>query len=203
MRYKNLVLDVGEVLLSYRWLPMMEEYGLSPEESRQFYDMMFGDGRWDEFDLGILPYEAIMEKYVERYPVHEDAIRYFLTHYDQMPVPRPKVYEQVERLMDRGMKAYILSNYPDVLFASHTKLIPFMDRLSGKVVSSSIHVMKPDRRIYETLFAEYGILPGESIFFDDRMVNVEASIAAGMDAVCVGSEEALIRELAKLDAPEL
>lgn len=195
MKYKNLVLDVGEVLLSYRWEEMMMDYGLSREEANRFYSMMLEDPLWDEFDLEILPFEEVMAKYISKNPSHEAAIRYFLTHIELMPLPRQAVYERVERLMDAGMRVYILSNYPSTLFKEHTKLIPFMDRLSGMVVSSSIHIMKPDRRMYEALYRKCGILPGESIFFDDRVKNTDGAIATGMDAVCVPTEEELLRQL--------
>ena len=198
MRYKNIVLDVGNVLLSYRWQEMMEDYGLSPAESLRFYNMMFEDPLWLEFDLENIPYGEVVERFVQKNPSHEDAIRYFLSHIERMPVARPQVYARIERLLDSGIKAYILSNYSSVLFAEHTKLIPFMDRLSGMVVSSSVHIIKPNRAIYEALFEKCGILPQESLFFDDRRENTEAAIAAGMDAICVRTEEELIAALEKL-----
>ncbi len=198
MKYKNLVLDVGEVLLSYRWREMMEDYGLSKDEADRFYYMMFGDPMWVELDLENIPFDEVMGMFIEKNPSHEDEIRYFFSHKELMPVARDAIYREVERLLDGGMRAYILSNYPSTFFTEHTKRIPFMDRLSGMIVSSGVHLMKPDRRIYEALFHTYGILPEESIFFDDRKVNVDASVALGMDAVQVTTEEMLIRELQKL-----
>ena len=198
MRYRNVVFDVGHVLLSYRWKEMMIDYGMTPQEAEDFYDMMFHDPLWIQFDLENWSYEEVAAKFIEKNPGHAEAIRYFLYHRELMPVARGGVYERVERLMEQGRQIYILSNYSSVLFQTHTKLVPFMDRLSGKMVSYMIHIGKPDRRIYEALYRECGILPEESIFFDDRQENIDGANATGMDAVLVTSEEQLERELDQL-----
>ena len=198
MQYRNVVFDVGHVLLSYRWHGMMMDYGLSEEEAHAFHRMMFDDPLWLEFDLENWSYEEVAAKFIQKNPQHAEEIRYFLYHREKMPIARPGVYERVERLMEEGVRIYILSNYSSVMFADHTKLIPFMDRLSGKMVSSQIHIGKPDRRIYEALYRECDILPEESLFFDDRPENIKGAEATGMDAILVTSETMLEETLDRL-----
>ena len=195
MRYRNLVFDVGHVLLSYRWKEMMVDYGMTPKEAEDFYDMMFHDPLWLEFDLENWSYEEVAAKFIEKNPSYAEEIRYFLYHRELMPVARPGVYERIEKLMAQGRRICILSNYSSVLFDAHTKLIPFMDRILGKMVSCMIHIGKPDRRIYEALYRECDILPAESLFFDDRPENIEGAAATGMDGILVTSEEQLEQEL--------
>lgn len=198
MKYRNIVFDVGEVLLSYRWREMMVDYGLSLDEAEAFYHLMFDDPLWTEFDLENLPYDEVAAKYIEKYPSQSDAIHYFLYHRELMPVAREGVYARIEQLFEQGRKIFLLSNYSSELFAIHTALIPFMDRISGRMVSSMIHICKPDRRIYEALYNKYDIRPGESLFFDDRPENVDGAIATGMDAVYVTSEKMLEQRLDEL-----
>ena len=191
LKYCNYVFDVGQVLLSYRWKEMMIDYGLTPEEAQRFYEMMFNDPLWAQFDLENWSFEEVAAKFIEKNPDHAEEIRYFLFHREMMPVARPGVYARCEKLLDRGARLYILSNYSSVLFKAHTRLIPFMDRISGMMVSYMIHINKPDPRIYQALYQTCGIRPEESVFFDDRQENVDGAIATGMDALLVESEEAL------------
>lgn len=195
MKYKNYVFDVGHVLLSYRWMDMLIEHGMTEEEASTFAEMMFRDPLWNEFDLENIPYDEVKELYIKKYPHEEDNIRFFLDNKELMPKARPGVYERIIKLKNLGAKIFVLSNYSSVLFKAHTRLIPIMDEFDGMVVSSEIHIMKPDRRIYETLFDRYGIKPEESVFYDDRQVNVEGSIAVGMDSVLITSEQMLEEEL--------
>ena len=198
MQYRNLVFDVGSVLLSYQWREMMIEYGMSEQEVDGFYEMMFHDPLWEQFDLENWSYDEVGAKFIEKNPEHAEDIRYFLFHKDRMPVARPGVYERIARLKEMGYRIYLLSNYSSVLFAAHTRLIPFMDELDGMVVSYQIHIGKPDPRIYHALFDRYGLVPGECLFFDDRQGNVDGAKACGMDAVLVTSEKMLEKELSKM-----
>lgn len=198
MQYRNVVFDVGHVLLSYRWKEMMVDYGLTPQEAEDFYDMMFHDPLWLQFDLENWSYEEVAAKFIEKNPTHAEEIRYFLYHKELMPVARNGVYERIEKLMAQGRRIYILSNYSSVLLEAHTKLVPFMDRLSGKMVSYMIHIGKPDRRIYEALYRECDIKPEESLFFDDRQENIDGAEVTGMDGILVISEGQLEQELDNL-----
>ena len=50
---KNIIFDVGDVLLSYRWKYMLMDYGLSEEEAVRIGTEMFDDpeGLWGLLDL--------------------------------------------------------------------------------------------------------------------------------------------------------
>ena len=40
--------------------------------------------------------------------------------------------------------------------------------------------MKPEPRIYEILLERYGLTPSETLFIDDREMNIEAAAALGI-----------------------
>ena len=50
------------------------------------------------------------------------------------------------------------------------------------VFSSMVGTEKPEAKIYELLIKELGVSPGEVIFFDDRIENVEAAKEFGINA---------------------
>ena len=197
--YKNLVFDVGGVLLGYRPREMMiEDHKMAPEEADRFLEEVFSNSLWDEFDLENIPFEEVVGMYIKLFPKWEEHIRWMMSNTHLMPVRRPKVWDEVKRLKDKGYKIYLLSNYSSVLFAKHTKGASFLDSIDGAVVSYQIHRMKPEAVIYQTLFEKYALRPGDCLFFDDRLENIVASSDLGMDSFRVTSEESLLAILHRL-----
>ena len=195
---KNLIFDVGDVLLSYRWQQIMIDHGLTPEETATFWDKFFWDGHWDMYDAGKYNTKEFMKFMSDLYPEEAENIEYLLTHMELMPIPRPAVWEKVSRLKkEKGYKLYILSNYPVEMFDCHTAQITCMKDMDGIVVSGAVHKTKPNRDIYEHIINEYGLDPAESMFFDDREVNIEGAKAAGLNGTVIESEEFLLDLLDK------
>ena len=64
----------------------------------------------------------------------------------------------------------------------------------GIMVSSSVHLIKPDTRIYELLCNTYSLKPEECIFIDDRPENVEAAEAVGMKGIIFDGSFAVIEK---------
>lgn len=196
---RNLVFDVGHVLLSYRWQEMFMEYGLDEKESIRVGEEMFSYPGWtNQFDRGIVTPEELIEIYRQEYPKDQEAIAWFLQHGKDMRVDRPEIWDQVGRLKKAGYHIYLLSNYSEYLFKQHTQEECFLQYLDGKVVSYEPHMIKPEPGIYQYLFAKYQLKAEECLFFDDRYENVEASWQEGMDAVWVSSREMLHKTLKSL-----
>lgn len=196
-KYKNIVFDVGGVLLEYRWRAMFTDYGLSLDEADRIGHEMFEcpEKIWSRFDLGIETDEEIIEDFEKIYPSDRKPIRWFIEHGEYMHTPRPKVWDMVHRLKEAGYHLYILSNYPETLFHKHTEYADFMKDMDGMMVSYMIHKAKPGREIYEALCEKYSLDPAESIFFDDRAENVQGAIDFGMDSERVTDEESFILRL--------
>jgi len=195
---KNIIFDVGDVLLEYRWHDMLTDYGLEDGEADKVAGFMFNDILWHEFDLAIMTRDEIIQKYIKSYPEYADTIQWFMTHGEFMHVNREDVWEKVQELKNKGYGIYILSNYSEELFEKHTKDAPFIKIADGIVVSYQIHITKPDKGIYQYLLNKYKLKAEECIFFDDRKENTEAAIKLGINAVTVTSKEFLLEELDKL-----
>ncbi len=198
---KNLVFDVGGVLIGYRCLEMLQDYGLSLEEARRVADVVFENDMWTHgMDMGMYTVEQVIEKYREAAPEDILIIEWFLRNAELMVIPRPRVWAQVERLKWQGYRIYLLSNYSKELFERHTGGASFLEVLDGAVVSYQVQLVKPDIRIYRELLNKYNLNPAESLFFDDRLENAKAAMEAGMQAFHVESEEGLLCRLAELES---
>jgi putative hydrolase of the HAD superfamily len=200
LKYRNVIFDVGSVLLDYRWEDMLRDYGLDKEDALRVGHEMFDDpeGLWQQMDLGIRSIEDIIAAYAQHYPKDAEVIRWFIEHGEYMHVPRPKVWKMVHQLKEKGYHIYLLSNYPEGLFHKHTQYADFMKDLDGKMVSYMIHEAKPSVAIYQALCERNHLTPSECIFFDDRKENVEAAIRFGMASKQVLSQEGLLEDLQML-----
>lgn len=189
---KNLVFDVGNVLIEYRWNQMLLDYGLSKEEAAVAGPLFFEHETWKELDLGNMPVEDVIVLYEKQLPQYAGLIRWFLTHLELMPVPRPDVWEKVHALKEKGYKIYLLSNYNEDFFRVHTQGAAFLEDIDGKVVSYEIHKIKPYPEIYQYLLDKYGLNPQECVFFDDRPENTQTAEELGIKTYTITSKEYLL-----------
>ena len=201
---KNIIFDVGDVLLDYRWQQMLMDYGLDESEAYRVGRELFDDpdGLWHEYDLGVKSQEEIIQEFEQKHPKDAEVIRWFISHGEYMHVARPAIWKLVHQLKEAGYHLYILSNYPELLFKKHTQYADFMDDMEGMVVSYMLHVGKPERIVYQTLCDRYGLNKEECLFFDDRAENVQGAIDFGMRAKRVLSAKGLavaLEELLRLE----
>ena len=197
---KNIIFDVGDVLLDYRWQQMLMDYGLDEAEAYRVGRELFDDpdGLWHEYDLGVKSQEEIIQEFEQKHPKDAEVIRWFISHGEYMHVARPAIWKLVHQLKEAGYHLYILSNYPEILFKKHTQYADFMDDMEGMVVSYMLHVGKPERIVYQTLCDRYGLNKEECLFFDDRAENVQGAIDFGMRAKRVLSAKGLAADLEEL-----
>ena len=197
---KNIIFDVGDVLLDYRWQQMLMDYGLDESEAYRVGRELFDDpdGLWHEYDLGVKSQEEIIQEFEQKHPKDAEVIRWFISHGEYMHVARPAIWKLVHQLKEAGYHLYILSNYPEILFKKHTQYADFIDDMEGMVVSYMLHVGKPERIVYQTLCDRYGLNKEECLFFDDRAENVQGAIDFGMRAKRVLSAKGLAVDLEEL-----
>ena len=100
-----------------------------------------------------------------------------------------------------GYKLYVLSNMSRE-FIDFLRRFPVYGLFDGEVVSCEVRTVKPEPRIYEILLERYGLTPSETLFIDDREMNIEAAAALGIrgfvfdhrdpDAACDALRERLL-----------
>ena len=87
------------------------------------------------------------------------------------------------RELRASKKAALLSNAWDDLrsvLENHWGIINIFDEL---IISAEIGIAKPDPRIYQIAVGRLGVLPGEAVFVDDFIENVQAARACGLQAI--------------------
>lgn len=185
-------------MLDYRWKDILTEAGMTSEEAEALGSYLFRHPVWLEMDYGHITMEKAQEQFCTERPAWRTQITDLFARADEMPVARPLVWEQVYRLKDRGYKIYLLSNYSPTLFACHTRIIPFMEEVDGRVISGFIGKVKPDPEVYLYLLKKYQLKAEECIFFDDRPQNIEGARKAGIQGVCTPTAESVVQQMKRL-----
>lgn len=196
---KNIIFDIGNVLIGYRWKDMLiDDFGVDPEMAETIGTCAFGDPSWKRFDSGEIDLSQVIGINIEKHPELRDGIRLFFSEPKRMRVERPKVYERVRELREKGYGIYVLSNYSKELLNEHAADLEFWQDVDGSVISYEVGLLKPEGEIYRTLLRNYALNAAECLFFDDRADNVEGANAEGIESILVTGEAQLLEELNKL-----
>jgi putative hydrolase of the HAD superfamily len=87
------------------------------------------------------------------------------------------------RLKASGIRTAILSNMGDSVLASIKREFRWIDNFDVLVWSFQHHIAKPDPAIYRLALNELGTQPDETLFIDDKRVNIDAAQALGINAL--------------------
>ena len=195
---KNIIFDIGNVLMEYRWAEALEDTGLSKETAQDIWTQMFDDNLWVMHDAGTATTDDLIKQFGARFPEYAKNIEEFLIHGERMHIKRPEIWEKVHTLKQLGYGIYLLSNYSEYLFKIHMKDATFMDDIDGKLVSYEVNQVKPDRDIYETLLDRFSLDPKDCIFLDDRKENTDTAKALGIESITIESRKHLNEVLDEL-----
>ena len=100
------------------------------------------------------------------------------------------------RLKAHGIRTGILSNMGDSVLESIEREFAWITRFDALVWSYQLGLAKPDPKIYLHALERLGTSPGETLFLDDKQVNVEAALALGMQALEFTTVDRLRSDLA-------
>ena len=196
---KNLIFDIGYVLIEYHWREVMIRHGISPEETERIAAEMFeSEIWWKRLDGGMIDLEGAIREYRKAFPEDFEVIEWVMRHPELMHEFRPEVWEKALKLKKAGYRIYLLSNYSEHLLKCHLKGTGIAENVDGAIISCRVHVIKPEPGIYRALLETYDLKPEECLFFDDRADNVQGAIDAGMHATQILSREMINAELQKL-----
>lgn len=95
------------------------------------------------------------------------------------------------QLRTAGLRTGILSNMGDTVLASIEREFAWLANFDVLVWSFQLGIAKPDPAIYHYILEKLGTGPEETLFIDDKRVNIEAAQALGM----VGMEFTTIEKL--------
>ncbi len=180
---RNIILDMGNVLLDYDPNVILDKTCDNDEEKAIINKELFCGEEWIMGDLGVLTNAERFDGVSKRVPEHlHSKLRECVDNWDICMTPVENAREFCKTAKSKGYKMYVLSNACSKFYEYFPKYYN-LEFFNGIVVSSDIHIIKPDIKIYEYLLEKYSLNPQECLFIDDRKENVEGAKKAGMKAV--------------------
>ena len=180
---KNVVFDVGKVLVHFEPEMVMDHLGICEEKKKRLNNAMFHNSLWNEFDRSEVSASKILEKFIELEPECETQIREVFSRVGEMIFPTDYELEWIKGLKKRGYHLFVLSNYAEFTYEETKHKMDFLQYMDGVVFSYECKMIKPEQGIYRHLIEKYHLDPSESVFLDDRKENVDAAKKAGMSGI--------------------
>lgn len=182
---KNIVFDMGKVLLNYDARRGCRPFTKTPEDEELMVNCLFSSMEWLMLDMGIISDETALERVNKRLPerLHETA-RLCLAHWHEHCMwPIAGMDELVKHLKEQGYGIYLCSNAA-IRMTANTSLIPGIKYFDGVLFSAEVLCMKPQKEMYEHLFSRFDLKPEECFFIDDVQMNIDSARTCGMDGHC-------------------
>ncbi len=180
---RNIVFDMGNVLLNYDPEIPLDLFVKDEEGKNIIRRELFEGPEWIQGDLGLISREEEYERICERVPESlHDELKKCVYEWDICMTPVAGARDFCMYVKEKGYGIYVLSNASEIFYDYFPKFMA-LEYFDGIVVSADIHIIKPDKKIYEYLLAKYRLEPEECLFIDDVEENIEGAKRAGMQGV--------------------
>lgn len=197
---KNIILDVGKVLVAWQPKVTMRELGISDETVEILAKALFDSGIWNEADRGVLSDDEFLELAIRQVPEYEAEVRLFWNNIDRAIWQFPYVKLWIRAMKKAGYRVYILSNYGNWSYEkTKERALNFLEEVDGAVFSYEVKQIKPDAAIFQALCDKYSLKAEECVFLDDLPANIEGAKNFGMQGIVFKGLQDALEELQKLD----
>lgn len=192
---KNILFDMGGVLLRFEPELFVSRLGLDGEDSRLLVREIFHSAEWVCLDRGSMTGDEAFASMCTRIPERlRGPAREVFDHWDEPRLAMEGSLELVRDLSEAGYGLYLLSNagvrhqeyWPELPVSKY-----FGDRL---MVSYRWQLLKPEAAFYEKACELFSLDRRECLFIDDNPCNIEAAWRLGLDGVVHHGDVPLLRQ---------
>lgn len=195
---RNIVFDIGNVLVAFRWREYFAEFGYSQEINDRLAKATTLSDMWNEYDRGRLTEEEILQGFIANDPELEPQIRETLSSLKGLLVMYDYAVDWVRELKEKGYGVYYLSNYSWPAYRDCKEELGFIPYMDGGILSYRDKVIKPDAEIYNLLLERFSLKAEECVFLDDTEKNIKGAQAVGMHGIIFKNKEQAVEELGKM-----
>ena len=190
---KNIIFDMGNVLIRFEPELFLSRYSISEDEKRILQNEIFRSPEWIMLDRGTLDESGMENRILPRIPEHlRQTACDLIEHWDEPLLPVEGSVELVKALKANGYRLYLFSNAcaRQHIYWRKAEVSSLFD---GTLISSDVKMLKPETEIYHVLFKKFSLNPSECLFIDDTVPNIEASMREGMDGIVFNKDHAELR----------
>ncbi len=190
----GVVWDLGNVLID--WDPFAAiAAGVGEVEARRFLDA-FDFRAWNHGPDSGGSWEDAEAELAARHPEWAEHGRSYRPHFGASLLGEvPGSVDLVRALHGAGVPQWGLTNWSAELYPHAPARFDFLQLFEEVIVSGVEGVAKPDPAVYALLGRRAGHDLERLVFIDDRLDNVEAAAACGLDAIVFTDAVSLARDL--------
>lgn len=176
---KNIIFDLGNVVINTDYNKIINNFTNNEEEKEFILNDVIKSPYYELGDTGFIEIEDqidIINDYTNnKYP---ELVKDFLLNYIKYKTWNGDILDILKKLKENGYKLYVLSNISDYVYKNFKEILESL--FDGIVVSYEIHKVKPNEAIYKYLLNKYNLNPEDSLFIDDRKINIETANKLGI-----------------------
>lgn len=178
MMIKNIIFDLGKVLIDYDYSKLYGKINVIPDRralkqfEKQVY--LFGAGKISKsaFKESVCSLLGLSMSFAE-----------FSAYWCSMFSPIPMM-EQLALDLHNNYSVYIFSNTDAIHFPFLKRHYPFLDSFEKSLMLSyEIKAMKPEKESYQKALGLFDLVPEQSLFIDDRPENIKGALDFGMKGI--------------------
>ena len=192
---RNIVFDLGNVLLDFEPESYLEKLGYSGEIKDKLKAEIFETEEWLMLDRGTISQEKAVEKWQQRNPELKDEIADVMAEWEKILVLKEDSLDILKSLAEKDYNLYVLSNFQKKAFAYVKSKYDFFNYFDGRVISADIGMIKPEADIYDHLLDEFNLKAEETVFIDDSKENIMAALKKGIRVIHFKDAASLEEEL--------
>ena len=192
---RNIVFDMGNVLIRFDPDSFMDRVGITDPEDRKIVNReLFASVEWALMDMGLETEDTFEPKVLARIPNRlREKVRELLRNWAYPRQYIPGMPELVQRLKNAGYGIYLLSN-ASVGQPAYWNQMPVSKLFDGTLVSAFVKTVKPCPAIYRLFTEEFKLEEAECVFIDDAPINVAAAVACGWQGIVFHGDPAELEE---------
>lgn len=188
---RNIVFDMGNVLLAHTPRDYCFELFSDPEVAQAVYTELFRKPEWIQLDEGTITEEQAVAQVQARIPQYAPEVQRAMDLWHTNLTPVEGMPQVIERLEYRQYKLYLLSN-TSLRFLKFYKNVKMWENFDGFLISAKEKLLKPDTAIYQLLCSRFHLVPEECMFIDDLQINIDGAESAGLHGHRFAGAEELI-----------
>lgn len=190
---RNVLFDMGNVLIHFDRDFFMKRLGLSPEDRQLLMREVFLSVEWVQMDRGSIREETAISQICQRIPEQlHDAAAKLVAMWDRPILPVEGMEELIRELKQAGYGIYLLSN-ASLRQHDYWPRVPGSELFDGTIISADEGVMKPHPDYYFRAMERFSLLPEECVFIDDVPANIEGAMYCGIPGIVFHGDAKLLR----------
>jgi putative hydrolase of the HAD superfamily len=192
---RNIVFDLGNVLISFRPSEYLEKEGYPAELRQQIISDIFRSSEWLLLDNGNIDLEEAIRMISSRSALKHEEIALIFKQRTEIMFPLEQNVRMLPELNKRGFKLFYLSNFPSDIFEEIKNKNDFFSFFTGGIISAEVRHSKPDPEIFKIFLEKYRLHPSETFYIDDLETNVKTAESLGMTGFFTGGSENISEEI--------